>query len=173
MDIVLLSVLSDVGSFFMGLLSVFLYSFLLAIVLLPVYVLATLVFGMTYKKGKNWVFHSLITAFVLGLVFTIIMYFVPYLFFGWQFESFRYLETFWDWVSKIFFVILNIVKVAAIIALVAQPFAMLFSYCLQKFEKLNSLLKIYFSLYVVAFAILFVYMLFPWIFGGIILMIYF
>lgn len=170
---ILLSIQSQILSFLIGLISIFLYSFLIAVVLLPVYGFATVLFSHIEKYYKHWMFDAVVTAFILSFVVVVFLYFTPYLFLGWEFNSFKFLETTSQWVWMIVKVLFNLIYVAAIVALIAILFAVIFCAFEKKFSKQNYFVKIYLSLYAVSFLLLLVNMLFPWILGGIILMIYF
>ena len=169
----ILLTVSPAAYYSMGILYVLLWSLLAAAILVPIYYVSLRVFNYFKKKYDHWIFDSLISSFLLSFLLVIVMYLFPFVFLGWSFDSYIVISGFWAQLWYTIKLILSLMLTALIYALLVQPFIMLISALNIKYEGRGFLLRIYLPLYIISVIILFLNLFFPWLLGGVIMLVYF
>jgi len=147
---------------------VLLYSLILAVFLTILYYPAYGLFKL-FNKKYNWNTSVLFSSYLFILVLIAIIYFIPS-FFGIPLNGYASAE------SKILFVLYLIgqfLLYALIVTLLSQLFIFLGSYLISKFKFKIEFFSVIISLFIISLIIIILGVLFPWIPGGIITMIWF
>jgi hypothetical protein len=145
-----------------------LYSLILTAVLTVLYYPTYLLFKL-FNKKLNWNFSALFSSLIAIFVLVIVVYFIPS-FFGIPLTGYENAD------NKIVFILYLVgqfVLYSIIIALIVQLFVFLGSYLMNKFKFKIDFFNVIFGIFVVSLLLVIIGIIFPWIPGGILTMIWF
>lgn len=148
--------------------SLILYSIYVTICLLILYLPGYGLFKV-FSKKLSWNLSALLSTFIVTYVFVAIVYFVPYWFFGFQLKGYELNDA-----KFLFFLALFgiFILYALFLTLFSQLFIFLGTYITEKLKFKSFLLKLILAVFIIAIILNILVMIFPWILGGIINMIY-
>jgi len=148
--------------------SLVLYSLLVTVGLLVLYLPGYGIFKV-FSKRLTWNISALIAAYIISFVCVVILYFVPY-FMGLPLKGLEALTT-----SKFLFFLKLFglfLLYAIFIALFAQLFIFLGAYITEKLKFKSFFWKLILALLIISFILNILIMIFPWILGGILTLIW-
>jgi hypothetical protein len=122
-----------------------------------------------FNKKLNWNFSSLFATYIVAYIVVAIAYFIPYWFFGLPLNGYAQNDTKFLFFLALFGVFL---LYALVLTLFSQLFIFLGAYLVEKFKFKSQLLKVVLAVFIVSVILNIVVMIFPWILGGIINLIY-
>jgi hypothetical protein len=148
--------------------SLILYSLLVTLALLILYLPGYGLFKL-FSKKFSWNISSLLATYIVTYVFVAIIYFVPYWFLGFQLKGYEQNDA-----KFLFFLALfgMFLLYALFLTLFSQLFIFLGAYLTEKFKFKSFLLKLVLAMFIIALILNILVMIFPWILGGIVNMIY-
>jgi len=156
--------------FIIGMLYVLLYSIPLAIGLFIFYFPISWVFSKI--KIKNFILKSIIVSYIFSFFGLLFLFFFPSWFLGMPLHTFDFAQSFWDKLYVFLLVVLHILYIDIYISLLEQPVILIFVFLREKWNEKHILLRVFVPIYIISAIILFINMLFPWIVGGLILMLF-
>ncbi len=158
---ILLSILYTLKSLIVYSLITFIVLFLLTLVEKPIFNL--------FNKKMSWNLSALFSTYILSFVIVIIAYYLPY-FLGVPMKGLGAVYNPWLFYLKLFGLFL---LYALIIALITQVFIFLGSYIYSKLNYEKEYVKLAITILIISVILNILNLMFPWILGGLIVLIYF
>lgn len=158
---ILLSILYTSGS-------ILLYTLILSLILIPFYYLGYFLFKK-FKNKLTWSFSALIASYIVSYLVVIIIFFAPSIFLGFELHGFK------DSTNSFLYILYHFglfLYYAFILAIVSQIFVFLGSYIFNKFKYESAFINTLLTILILSLIINIINMIFPWILGGILIMIY-
>lgn len=148
--------------------SLILYSLLVTIGLILVY-LPGFGFFKLFSKKLSWNISALLSSYIISFVCVVIIYFIPY-FMGLPMKGYNEVEN-----KFLFFITLFglFLLYSVFICLFSQLFIFLGAYITEKLKFKSFVLKLVLALFIISVILNVLIMIFPWILGGILTLIWF
>jgi len=149
--------------------SLVIYSLITSVVLTIVYYPGLFLFNL-FSKKMNWNLATFFSAYILVLVFVVLIYFCPLWFFGLPLKGYEIAT------DKLVFVLKLIglfLMYSLAITFIVQIFVFFGAYLLKKLKFKSSLFNTYITMLIIGLILSIILMIFPWIPGGLLAMIIF
>lgn len=158
---ILLSIIYTIGS-------LLLYTLILSAILLPLYYLGYFFFKK-FESRLSWTFSSLIATYIVAYLAVILIFFAPNIILGYPLSG---LDNINNWFTFILYHFAIFLYYAFIITIISQAFIFLGSYIFTKFKYESAFINTILTILIMSLVLNILNMLFPWILGGILVMIY-
>ncbi len=158
---ILLSILYTIGT-------VLLYTLILGIILIPLYYLGYFLFKK-FENKMTWTFAALLATYIVSYLVVIVIFFAPFLFLGYPLSG---LSSASNWFVYILYHIAIFAYYAFIFAIISQVFIFFGAYLFKKFKYENAFINTIITLLIMSLVLNILNILFPWILGGLLIMIY-
>lgn len=149
--------------------SLFLYSLIFALVLTVIYYLALPLFTWLSEK-LPWIIAVFIASFIFVLLGVIVIYLLPALFLNWKFAAYEQAINKWLFLLKLAG---SFLYSAFLITLVIQPLIYIGAFLLKRFKYTLSILNTLLTMFILGIVVCVFFLLFPWVIGGILVLIFF
>lgn len=158
---ILLSILYTIGT-------ILLYTLIFSIILLPFYYLGYFLFKK-FENKLTWTFAALLSSYIVSYLAVIIVFFAPYLILGYPLSG---LSSASNWFVYILYHIGIFAYYAFIFAIISQVFIFFGSYLFKKFKYESAFINTIITILIISLILNVLNILFPWILGGLLIMIY-